>query len=300
MKRTLAALLFLFSLSAFASTASPALKAEQHKATYTIVTQAPGSFVGAGCSASAISEHVLITSAHCRIDGGVVYLNQTVRPYSHPLKVADRVYDGSDHMLVVLPGVTFKHFVAYDPDNYKSASVGERYYLWGNPGMIPDQYREGYISGKSTPANDEEVMLSQTIMLISGPVVGGDSGSAIFAEDGRIIGTLTWGIHGGLFGGFYPLNFTKQQVLQAEGRGTFVYGTEEPSPVQAPGLTTVNVPKQDNSPFYLIALILALPVIGKVLVFLCGGVRCVAWYGWQMLKFSGRAARSIFLAAKAI
>src|SRR5208282_3699593 len=115
------------------------------------------------------------------------------------------------------------HFVKYDPANYKPLSRTERYYLWGNPGMMPDQYREGYVSGFITPPEGDDVMVSSQITMLSGPVVGGDSGSGVFAEDGRLVGVLTWGIEDGLFAGIYPLAFTSEQVAQAEGFGNFTY-----------------------------------------------------------------------------
>jgi hypothetical protein len=203
-------------------------------------------------------------------------------------------------MLLVLPGVTFKHFIAYDPDDYKPAMVGDRYYLWGNPSLIADQYREGYISGTLIPPNNEGVMLSPKIMLISGPVVGGDSGSAIFAEDGRVVGTLTWGIDGGLFGGFYPLAFTKQQVLQAEGLGTFTYGPEEVKPIPPiPPAVTVNVPPVDNSPLYLIAVILLFPLIMKIFTLL-RFVKRPAAYLWRLMKFIRAGFKSAVRVAREI
>jgi len=244
------ALAIAFVLPASAYKDITALKTEQHAAAVTIITQKDGTLLGSGCSASAIAPHVLITSAHCRVDEGKVYLNQTERPFNHPMIVGDRFYDGSDHMLLVLPDVTFKHFVKYDPDNFKAIKSLERYYFWGNPGMVPDQYREGYVTGFFTPPNDDEVMLSQRIAIVSGPSVGGDSGSAIFAEDGRIVGTLTWGIENGLFSGFYPLAFTKEQILQSEGLGPFVYHPEKhpvavvnvaPSPVRVQVIISQNL-----------------------------------------------------------
>ena len=127
MKRFLAAALFFFTLPLFAQS-SPALKAEQHKATFTIVTINKETAESTGCSATALSEHVLLTAAHCRVPGDNVYLNQTAPPWNHPLKVSEYFYDNQDHMLLVLPDVSFKHFVKYDPADYKPLGRTERYY----------------------------------------------------------------------------------------------------------------------------------------------------------------------------
>lgn len=202
---------------------SPEVKAEQHRATVTIVMK--GKTEGAGCSATAIAEHVLLTAEHCNIPDGVVYLNQTETPYTHPLEVSERFFDKQDHVLLVLPGVSFKHMIPYDPTNYVPLKSGDHYYLWGNPGLIPDQYREGYVTGLYTPSKGEndEVDVQGIFAMISGPVVGGDSGSSIFTSDGRLAGVLTWGIFDGSFAGIYPLAFTTDQLNQAKGIGNFVY-----------------------------------------------------------------------------
>jgi hypothetical protein len=213
--------LALTSVLSFAQV-SPEVKEEQHRATVTIVMK--GKTEGAGCSATAIAEHVLLTAEHCDIPDGVVYLNQTEAPFIHPLEVSDRIFDKQDHMLLVLPQVSFKHTIPYDPNNYVPLKKGDHYYLWGNPGLIPDQYREGYVTGSFTPPKDSlEADVQSPFALISGPVVGGDSGSAIFTSDGHLAGVLTWGIFGGSFAGIYPLAFTTDQLNEAKGMGNFVY-----------------------------------------------------------------------------
>jgi len=134
------------------SQVTPEVKEEQHRATVTIVMK--GKTEGAGCSATAIAEHVLLTAEHCDIPDGVVYLNQTEAPFIHPLEVSYRIFDKQDHMLLVLPQVSFKHTIPYDPNTYVPLKKGDHYYLWGNPGLIPDQYREGYVTDSFTPPKD--------------------------------------------------------------------------------------------------------------------------------------------------
>jgi hypothetical protein len=294
MKRFLAALFLLCALPLFAQS-TPALKAEQHKATFTILTLNEKNAEGAECSATALSEHVLLTAAHCRIPGGKVYLNQTHAPFNHPLEVSETFYDNQDHMLLVLPGVSFKHFVKYDPADYKPLALTEHYYLWGNPAMLPDQYREGYVTGIINMPSDNEVMVSSPIMMLSGPVVGGDSGSGIFAEDGRLVGVLTWGIENGAFAGMYPLAFTSEQLAQAKGRGTFIYGPtpesvvavlpEEKEKVSSPApAPAICFP---NFLVFLLAAALLLyiipPVVKAVKIIFCS-IWCVALYAVRLLK----------------
>jgi hypothetical protein len=200
--------------------AQSSLKAEQHASTYTILMIGKDK---AGCSATAISEHVLLTAEHCNLPDAVLYLNQ-VENLANPLSIAERYFDHNDHMLLVLPGVSFKHVVHYDPATYAPAKMGEHVYLWGNPALVRDQYREGYMTGEAFFPTDESIDAGGSVSMFAVPTVGGDSGSAIFsADDGRIVGITTYGIFSGKMSGSYPLRFTAEQVAQAKGIGNFVY-----------------------------------------------------------------------------
>ena len=86
------------------------------------------------------------------------------------------------------------HFTTFIPMKFREPVQGEHYYLFGNPALIVDQYREGYVTGKDNMSPDEEGLeyfISHTCYLLSGPVVGGDSGSSIYALDGTLIGITT-------------------------------------------------------------------------------------------------------------
>ena len=222
-KKFLSLAILVLAIASIASAqVSSEVKAEQHKATVEIV-MAQGR-EGAGCSATAISEHVLLTAQHCDIDGGLLYLNQNSRPFTNGQTVTEKYYDNNDHMLLVVPSVSFKHFVTYDASKVREITQGEHLYLWGNPSLIMDQYREVYATGSTVANGDLPVNADGKFELTSGPVVGGDSGSAIFSdEDGQLVGITTWGVFGGMFIGSYPLRFTQAQVNQAEGKGAFVY-----------------------------------------------------------------------------
>src|SRR5271157_4538976 len=113
MKHLLATLLLLLSgVGSGLTQVAPAAKAEQHKATFEIV-MAKGR-EGSGCSATAISEHVLLTAQHCDIDGGLLFFNQNSRPFVNGQVVTEKYYDNNDHMIIVVPSVSFKHFITYD------------------------------------------------------------------------------------------------------------------------------------------------------------------------------------------
>ena len=227
MRRIIAfSVLVMCSLSLTAQVSST-IKDEQRRATYTIILLSPvDSAKRAGCSATAIAPHVLLTAEHCNIENGRLYLNQNEPPLSMGLAVAEKYFDKNDHMLLVVPGVEFKHFVSYKAAKVRKPVQREPIYFYGNPDLIKDQYREGYVSGKfNFPILPEDkIDAAGTFAVLAVPVVGGDSGSAVFSGvDGQLIGVTTWGMFEGKFLGTYPLQFTQEQIDQATGNGNFVY-----------------------------------------------------------------------------
>lgn len=298
--RHIAALVVL-ALASITSVAevSPEVKAVQHKATLEIVMLNSAEHEGAGCSAIAISEHVLLTAQHCDVDDAVIYFNQNKRPFTNGRVVTEKYFDDNDHMLLVVPSVSFKYTISYDASKVRKMKQGEHLYLWGNPALLMDQYREVYATGKVTLPSGDEVNAAGEFEMISGPVVGGDSGSAIFsAEDGQLVGITTWGMFGGMFLGSYPLQFTQEQVDQAEGKGTFVY-----LPDTRPQITVIqSAPVIQLPPGDLFVIefalsgvfwILALALIGFVAFHVRKPVLIVVKYVGRVVKVVGSAFFSV-------
>jgi hypothetical protein len=314
MKKLFLPLLLWAFLGLASATVTPAQKAEQHKATHSIVMINEKAREGAGCSATAISEHVLLTAEHCNVASAVLYLDQNQRPFQHPLEVSERYFDHQDHMLIVLPGVSFKNTVAYGSG--APFKQGDYYYMWGNPGMIRNQYREGYVTGTViNPLNDdEEIDAVSSFLMLNGPVVGGDSGSALFSkEDGHIAGVLTYGIQYGMFAGTYPLMFTPEQIAQAEGLGTFVYVQDTKSVIPVVPVVNVNVNasaptdtaqlellKEIELTLLLIPLLFALPLLYKAIKALVQGIRYTAGPVSKAAKYVGRLFKTLYQTLKKI
>lgn len=203
------------------------LQKEQQRSMYAIVMdngkpKGDPDREAAGCTAYAISEHVLLTAEHCNLNGGSLYLNPEMRNghaiLANPIEVSEKIFDHQDHMLLVINGIKFKHHIKYEP---RIPVQGERVYFFGNPSLIHDQYREGYVTGSMESPKDSEVDASATLFLFALPVVGGDSGSSIFSADGSLIAICTFGLDDGQFMGGYALAFTSEQIKQAEGKGNF-------------------------------------------------------------------------------
>src|ERR1019366_2049869 len=197
---------------------------------------------------------------------------------------------------------SFKNFISYVAG--APLKQEDHYYMWGNPGLLPDQYREGYVTGSIVnPLDGAEVDAVSSFLMLSGPVVGGDSGSAIFsAKDGHLASVLTYGIGGGMFAGAYPLAFTSEQLAQAEGHGTFVYVQDTrpvvnvAAPVQVistPDTTLLHVAESVATSLLLIALLLALPIICRVSRTLLCGARWTGARVIKVVKYVGRLCRTL-------
>ena len=198
------------------------LQETQHKAMHEIVMvdrDADGTIIGGGlCTAYAVAPNVLLTAEHCNdAQATGVYIDapqQLVRANkAGSYTIVARIFDHQDHMLIVLSNVNFKNTIVLTA-HVRVPVQGEHTYQWGCPGGIRDQYREGVVMGiMPKDPDDNEIDASGDIYLIQESVTGGDSGSAIFAEnDNQLIGVLTYGISNGQYAGMYAIVFTQAQL----------------------------------------------------------------------------------------
>ena len=216
MKRFLLSILLTLSLLASSCTASN-LKPTQHAAAHQIMVT--GKSGRALCSAVAIAPHVLLTAEHCD-DKDASFV---VDGEQNPQAVSKKLYDNQDHMLLVMPNANFVSVIQYEPTTYLKGNQGEHIYFWGNPAVdyarLQDQYREGYVTGicqKQYTKEEDGINASGYFFIIA--VVGGrgDSGAAVFSEDGRFVGIVSYGLAKGAMLGIFPMAFTPEQVAEAE------------------------------------------------------------------------------------
>ena len=194
---------------------SPAqIKAKAPRATHWIVVT-DGDDEG-GCTAYAISRHVLLTADHCTMPDSDLYIDQDRHHLKVPSEVTEAFFDHHDHVLLVLPKSNFVDTIPYDPS---TPFQGEEFYFWGSPHGTRDQYREGYVSGQTDAITEDGALnIAAPVYLLVSAIVKGDSGAAIFDKTtGRIVTLVTYGglLDGG-FGGGYSLAFTSKQVKDAE------------------------------------------------------------------------------------
>jgi hypothetical protein len=162
-----------FSLLIGAHGKSPAEKLQiahnssKHTAQLTIIG-------GAYCSATAIGPHALLTASHCEQPTDDLAIEGSDKVAT----IVGKIRDGQDHTIYLLSGVTFDSYVNVDT-NHK-LSQGEHVYMFGNPGEISDAYREGYYAAHHGADN-----------LFCLPAWHGDSGAAVFDENGDIVQVIT-------------------------------------------------------------------------------------------------------------
>lgn len=143
------------------------------------------------CSATAIGPHALLTASHCEkptnyiLVDGVRYM------------VSSIVRDDNDHTIYFLQG---PEFAAYANVSQASARVGQDIYIIGAPGNFGKLFRRGTVAGFVGPKADSLEALFAAAVGGGDPKQAviydyngffGDSGSAVFDENGRIIGIIS-------------------------------------------------------------------------------------------------------------
>lgn len=154
------------------------------------------------CSGTAIQSHAILTATHCLVGGG---------PYDidgKPVSVQAQLNDAQDHTILVIDQ-TLGHYVGFGPE----PSIGDPVFIFGNPGVLTDQYRVGYKSG-------EVILAGRQVMSLDINGYYGDSGSGIFDDHGRLVGVISVLIEQGddtrfKLMGAYPLRFSHQQLIDA-------------------------------------------------------------------------------------
>lgn len=191
------ALVLLLSSCAVTAGFPPALKQAQDS--YVVIKSADGSHA---CGATKVADRTVLTAEHC-LDPGITIEGQV------PVSV---VLDGNDHALVVLASPIKGKAVKL---SYRVLDYGEKLYLWGMPMGVGPLYREGIFAGTAVDPLERRWLVSSIM------VIGGDSGSGVFDEKSRLVGTVSISVNGqptpGIgWLGFRPYAFTAEQWKEAK------------------------------------------------------------------------------------
>ena len=128
------------------------------------------------CSGTAIGPHAVLTAKHCFDDYDAVTIAGL------PVVVKQVLDDKNDHVILIVDR-QFVHFASLAPPGTQLEQMA-RVYIFGNPSGYVDLYREGYVAGSVSTDHG-----TATVYDLNG--FYGDSGSAIFDMQGRVVGVVT-------------------------------------------------------------------------------------------------------------
>lgn len=132
------------------------------------------------CSGTAVSHDVILTAKHCLPDGEAIIKNFETPDY---YAIVDRVDVGDDISLIRVIGKTFENTSKISFDTHL---VNDDVFYFGGIDQAPRLFRRGYI-----------ISINEKYTGLDSNGFFGDSGSAIFNEDGEIIGVMTMMFSGG-------------------------------------------------------------------------------------------------------
>lgn len=128
------------------------------------------------CGMTAVGPYVFLTAAHC------AGTTTTISIDGEDAEIADILEDGSDHMLVFMKKYWFADWVKISPEPFEQK---QKFYLYGNPHLHEDLYREGYVMGRERSDIDG----TQMVLELNG--FYGDSGSGLFNSSGEVVTVLS-------------------------------------------------------------------------------------------------------------
>jgi len=155
------------------------------------------------CSGTKIGPHAILTAEHCL--SGTQHLSVD----NVPVEVLGVTLDGHDHAIVRVTA-TFGQWARVDPYVYQ----GQEIFNLGNPGELRDMFRHGWVAG-------EQVIDGKLIYLLDFNGFFGDSGSAIFDDQGEVIAVTSELYRQTAPGGWmkimaaFPLAFSSKQLESA-------------------------------------------------------------------------------------
>lgn len=163
------------------------------------------------CTGTAIGPHAILSAAHCNKGQGI-----QLDSVQHTYNITKVLKDGRDHVIFLVDGPAL---YSIEPYEARYPVIGEPVDVYGDGGrQYPAVHKTGIVLDEYDPS---EVDAAAGFFYCSVHSIPGDSGSAVYGKDGKIIGIVTYGIEEDAFfsrthmGGF-ALNFTPEQIAEAQ------------------------------------------------------------------------------------
>jgi hypothetical protein len=214
----------LLCISAGAHATNPVVE-KAHKTSHKIKMYSVLGGSAGTCSATAIGPHALLTASHCISTSAIIDVD------GREADVMGTIGDGLDHTIILERGV---NFADYSDVATTKPQIADEVFVFGNPGPMTDVFRKGYVAGFNHNDDDPETPAealqrprqragNDAVEIIFYDFNGffGDSGSAVFNNDGKVVAVTSF-IYGGnesghelKFMGSYELRLTAEQLQQA-------------------------------------------------------------------------------------
>ena len=216
----------ILTASIVASAQSSAIIAQAHNESY--YTAQTTVVESSYCSATAIGPFALLTATHCELGTDEITLHGKGGAPDVDLKIDGRIRDGYDHTILLISPIYlagYKFTAIANVDLEHKFDIGQDVFIIGNPRGFSELFRKGYVSGSDTYTS--ALVESVPEILVDINVGPGDSGAAIFNENGVVIGVISGiEVHGTVDAGnqykmpyALALNFTAGQIQEAVSYG---------------------------------------------------------------------------------
>lgn len=142
------------------------------------------------CSATAIGPNALLTAEHCIVDEKEKAAYITVDLTTTHREILAGTLDGRDHAIILVGGPQFTHRAEIVQGD--SAFPGEQVHMYGSGGgAYPPRELVGTEINCEDPS-DQDAAVGITCFTM--PVIGGDSGTAVYSKHGALVAVITYGI----------------------------------------------------------------------------------------------------------
>lgn len=140
------------------------------------------------CTATAVGDQALLTAEHCT-EGAEPTIKIDLSPVIYTVDAG--VSDGRDHVILHIKGAHFKNVVNVVE---RPARMGERLHMYGNGGNdYPSHALHGTVISDDYEGDLSDIDNTVDTACYSLHVIGGDSGSAVYGDDGDIVGLISYG-----------------------------------------------------------------------------------------------------------